>query len=140
MRGLFPAGGRSGRRRRTGGVPRGDLVGQAEHDHESPSWLFTTSRTLAEDVMKRMPALIESLEGKRGTPRNRPPFPVTHGYLGAPTVVNNVETFAASSLIAKNGGAWYAGLGTEKSAGTKILCVSGDCMRCPHARHSVSGA
>jgi [NiFe] hydrogenase diaphorase moiety large subunit len=74
-------------------------------------------------------ALIESLEGKRGTPRNRPPYPVTHGYLGQPTVVNNVETFAACSLIARNGGAWYAGLGTEKSAGTKILCVSGDCSR-----------
>jgi [NiFe] hydrogenase diaphorase moiety large subunit len=74
-------------------------------------------------------ALIESLEGKRGTPRNRPPYPVTQGYLGQPTVVNNVETFAACSLIARNGGAWYAGIGTEKSAGTKILCVSGDCSR-----------
>ena len=74
-------------------------------------------------------ALIESLEGKRGTPRNRPPFPVTCGYLGHPTVVNNVETFAAAALIAKNGGAWYATIGTAKSAGTKILCVSGDCAR-----------
>ncbi len=74
-------------------------------------------------------ALIESLEGKRGTPRNRPPFPVTHGYLGLPTVVNNVETFAAASLIARNGGAWYSAIGTGKSAGTKILCVSGDCSR-----------
>jgi len=72
-------------------------------------------------------ALIESLEGKRGTPRNRPPYPVTHGYLGQPTVVNNVETFAASALIARNGGAWYSRIGTAKSAGTKILCVSGDC-------------
>jgi len=74
-------------------------------------------------------ALIESLEGKRGTPRNRPPFPVTSGYLGQPTVVNNVETFAAASLIAKNGGAWYSAIGTGQSAGTKILCVSGDCAR-----------
>jgi [NiFe] hydrogenase diaphorase moiety large subunit len=74
-------------------------------------------------------ALIESLEGKRGTPRNRPPFPVTHGYLGQPTVVNNVETFAASCLIAQRGGAWYAGIGTGASAGTKILSVSGDCAR-----------
>lgn len=72
-------------------------------------------------------ALIESLEGKRGTPRNRPPFPVTHGYLNQPTVVNNVETFAATSLISLNGGAWYAGIGTETSSGTKILSVSGDC-------------
>ena len=74
-------------------------------------------------------ALIESLEGKRGTPRNRPPFPVTHGYLDQPTVVNNVETFAACCLIAQRGGAWYAGIGTEASAGTKILSVSGDCAR-----------
>ncbi len=74
-------------------------------------------------------ALIESLEGKRGTPRNRPPFPVTHGYLDQPTVVNNVETFAASCLVALRGGAWYAGIGTSASAGTKILSVSGDCAR-----------
>jgi len=74
-------------------------------------------------------ALIESLEGKRGTPRNRPPFPVTHGYLDQPTVLNNVETFAASCLIAHGGGAWYAGIGTVKSAGSKILSVSGDCAR-----------
>ena len=74
-------------------------------------------------------ALIESLEGKRGTPRNRPPFPVTHGYLDQPTVVNNVETFAASCLVAHRGGAWYSGIGTSASAGTKILSVSGDCAR-----------
>ena len=72
-------------------------------------------------------ALIESLEGKRGTPRNRPPFPVTSGYLNQPTVVNNVETFAASTLVAVHGGAWYAAIGTDKSAGSKILSVSGDC-------------
>ncbi len=75
-------------------------------------------------------ALIESLEGKRGTPRNRPPYPVTHGYLNLPTAVNNVETFAAASLIALQGGEWYAGIGTEASSGTKILSVSGDC-ECP---------
>ncbi len=74
-------------------------------------------------------ALIESLEGKRGTPRNRPPFPVARGYLDQPTVVNNVETFAASCLVAHRGGAWYAGIGTSASAGTKILSVSGDCAR-----------
>jgi len=74
-------------------------------------------------------ALIESLEGKRGTPRNRPPFPVTHGYLDQPTVVNNVETFAASCLVALHGGDWYAAIGTSASAGTKILSVSGDCAR-----------
>ncbi len=74
-------------------------------------------------------ALIESLEGKRGTPRNRPPFPVTHGYLNQPTVVNNVETFAATCHIAIQGGAWFASIGTAKSSGTKIMSVSGDCAR-----------
>ena len=72
-------------------------------------------------------ALIESLEGKRGIPRNRPPFPVTRGYLGQPTVVNNVETFAAAARIALRGSAWFRAAGTEKSAGSKILSVSGDC-------------
>lgn len=74
-------------------------------------------------------ALIESLEGKRGNPRNRPPYPVTHGYLGCPTVVNNVETFLAASRIAYHGGAWFAEAGTTKSKGTKILSISGDCAR-----------
>ena len=74
-------------------------------------------------------ALLESLEGKRGTPRNRPPFPVTNGYLDQPTIVNNVETYAAAALIALNGGDWYASIGTKHSAGTKILSVSGDCAR-----------
>jgi [NiFe] hydrogenase diaphorase moiety large subunit len=74
-------------------------------------------------------SLIESLEGKRGTPRIRPPFPVESGYLGLPTVVNNVETFCAAAHIALNGGAWWAGIGTPKSTGTKIHSVSGDCER-----------
>jgi [NiFe] hydrogenase diaphorase moiety large subunit len=74
-------------------------------------------------------ALIESLEGKRGVPRNRPPYPVTHGYLGKPTVVNNVETFAAAAAIALRGGAWFASHGTAKSAGSKILSICGDCAR-----------
>ncbi|WP_434782679.1 NADH-ubiquinone oxidoreductase-F iron-sulfur binding region domain-containing protein [Ferrovum myxofaciens] len=72
-------------------------------------------------------ALIESLEGKRGVPRNRPPFPVTQGYLGQPTVVNNVETFVAAAHISLRSSAWFRAAGTEKSAGSKILSVSGDC-------------
>ena len=74
-------------------------------------------------------ALIESLEGKRGTPRIRPPFPVEQGYLGQPTVVNNVETYCAASHIAVQGGAWWAKMGTPQSTGTKIHSVSGDCER-----------
>jgi [NiFe] hydrogenase diaphorase moiety large subunit len=74
-------------------------------------------------------ALIESLEGRRGIPRNRPPFPVTHGYLQQPTTVNNVETFCAAALIAARGGEWYGGTGTAQSTGSKVLSVSGDCAR-----------
>ncbi|MBI5717675.1 MAG: NAD(P)H-dependent oxidoreductase subunit E [Burkholderiales bacterium] len=74
-------------------------------------------------------ALIESLEGKRGTPRIRPPFPVERGYLDQPTTVNNVETYCAAAQIAVHGGAWWAGIGTRKSTGTKIHSVSGDCER-----------
>ena len=74
-------------------------------------------------------ALIESLEGKRGTPRIRPPFPVEAGYLGQPTTVNNVETFCAATHIAVHGGEWWARIGTPQSTGTKIHSVSGDCER-----------
>ena len=74
-------------------------------------------------------ALIESLEGKRGIPRNRPPYPATHGYLQQPTVVNNVETLCAAALITLKGGDWYRAVGTARSAGTKLLSVAGDCAR-----------
>lgn len=74
-------------------------------------------------------ALIESLEGKRGAPRARPPFPVQCGYLGQPTLVNNVETLCCAARIMVEGGAWFAGLGTKDSTGTKLLSVSGDCER-----------
>jgi len=72
-------------------------------------------------------ALIESLEGKRGEPRDKPPFPVEKGYLNYPTVVNNVETLATIPKILKNGSDWFLNLGNKASAGTKILSVSGDC-------------
>ena len=74
-------------------------------------------------------ALIESLEGKAGRPRIRPPFPVTVGYKNQPTVVNNVETLCKATEIALHGGAWYEGFGTKQSTGTKILSVSGDVER-----------
>ena len=73
--------------------------------------------------------MIELLAGKPGRPRVRPPYPVTHGYLGRPTVVNNVETLCKATEIAIHGGAAYAGQGTKQSTGTKILSVSGDCER-----------
>jgi [NiFe] hydrogenase diaphorase moiety large subunit len=74
-------------------------------------------------------ALIESLEGKPGRPRIRPPFPSTRGYDGRPTVVNNVETLCRATEVILMGGARYAGLGTKQSTGTKLLSVSGDCER-----------
>ncbi len=74
-------------------------------------------------------ALINSIEGRRGNPRNRPPYPVTCGLWEQPTVVNNVESFVAATLIVRNGGAWFARFGTEKSKGSKLLSVSGDCER-----------
>jgi len=74
-------------------------------------------------------ALIESLEGHRGEPRNRPPFPVDTGYFGRPTVVNNVETFACAAAIMAKGAEWFAAIGTEKSTGPKLFSVSGDCAR-----------
>jgi [NiFe] hydrogenase diaphorase moiety large subunit len=74
-------------------------------------------------------ALLESLEGKRGIPRNRPPYPVTHGYKQKPTLVNNVETLAAAALVAKHGGGYWREVGTPTSAGTKVLSVSGDVAR-----------
>lgn len=72
-------------------------------------------------------ALIESMEGKRGEPRNRPPFPVQKGYMDKPTVVNNVETLCAVVKIIINGSLWYKAIGTRESAGTKMVSVSGDC-------------
>ncbi len=74
-------------------------------------------------------ALLESLAGKPGRPRIRPPFPVTHGYLGRPTVVNNVETLCQATEVAIHGGAAFAGQGTKNSSGSKLLSVSGDCER-----------
>ncbi|MBW8001230.1 MAG: NADH-quinone oxidoreductase subunit NuoF [Planctomycetes bacterium] len=70
-------------------------------------------------------ALIASLEGQRGMPRPRPPFPAHKGYLDKPTNINNVETLANVPLIIKNGAKWYSDIGTEKSKGTKIFALAG---------------
>ncbi len=74
-------------------------------------------------------ALIESLEGHRGEARNRPPFPVNTGFNGMPTIVNNVETFAWAAAIFARGLEWFKSVGTEKSAGPKMLSISGDVER-----------
>ena len=70
-------------------------------------------------------ALMESLEGKKGQPRFKPPFPANYGLYGKPTTVNNVETLASVPVILEKGAKWFAGLGTEKSGGTKIFSVTG---------------
>jgi [NiFe] hydrogenase diaphorase moiety large subunit len=72
-------------------------------------------------------ALINSLEGKRGNPRLRPPFPVERGYLDQPTVVDNVETFWSAAHIAVHGAEWFSRVGNAQSAGTRLLSISGDC-------------
>jgi len=74
-------------------------------------------------------SLLESLEGKRGSPRDRPPFPTERGYLGQPTAIDNVETLVCAARIIEKGAAWFAGFGTKQSTGTKLMCVSGDCQR-----------
>jgi len=75
-------------------------------------------------------ALLESLEGKRGQPRLRPPFPPSYGLFGKPTVVNNVETFTNIPMIILNGADWYKSMGTEDTAGVKIFSLSG-CVNKP---------
>jgi [NiFe] hydrogenase diaphorase moiety large subunit len=111
-------------RRRTEGLLGQDILGQAGFDFDIEIHLGAGAYICGEES-----ALIESLEGKRGVTRKRPPFPVTSGFKDRPTVVNNVETFLAAARVVQWGGYWLRGEGTDKSAGSKILSVSGDCAR-----------
>jgi len=70
-------------------------------------------------------ALLESLEGKKGQPRIKPPFPANTGLYGSPTTINNVETIAVSPTICRRGADWFAGFGRENNTGTKVFCISG---------------
>ena len=70
-------------------------------------------------------ALLESLEGKKGQPRLKPPFPAGVGLYGCPTTVNNVETIAVTPTIIRRGGNWFNSLGRDKNSGTKVFCISG---------------
>jgi len=74
-------------------------------------------------------ALLESLEGKKGQPRLRPPFPALHGLYGCPTAVNNVETIAVVGTILRRGASWFAGFGRANNAGTKVISLSGHLNR-----------
>ncbi|MFN7569998.1 MAG: NAD(P)H-dependent oxidoreductase subunit E [Betaproteobacteria bacterium] len=111
-------------RRRAAGLLGASICGEAGFDFD-----IEVSLGAGAYVCGEASALVESLEGKRGVPRNRPPHLVERGYLGHPTVVNNVETLAAAALIALHGGDGYASIGTAQSAGSKLLSVSGDCAR-----------
>lgn len=112
------------RRRREQGLLGPNVLGHKGFDFDIEIHLGAGAYVCGEES-----ALIESLEGKPGKPRIRPPFPVEQGYKGCPTTVNNVETLAAAALIALKGGDWYRAIGTAKSAGTKLLSISGDCAR-----------
>ena len=74
-------------------------------------------------------ALMESVEGKRAMPRYRPPFPAAYGVWGKPSNINNIKTLAYVPEIVARGGEWFAGIGTERSKGTAILCLSGTIER-----------
>jgi len=112
------------RRRRAAGLLGSTIQGRVGFDFDIDIHMGAGAYVCGEES-----SLIESLEGRRGTPRIRPPFPVEQGYLGHPTIVNNVETFCAVGHIARHGGAWWADIGTAQSTGTKIHSVSGDCQR-----------
>ena len=111
-------------RRRHGGLLGADILGAGSFTFDIEIRMGAGAYVCGEET-----ALIESLEGHRGEPRNRPPFPVNTGFLGQPTVVNNVETLASVSAILANGAAWFKAIGTEKSAGFKLFSVSGDCAQ-----------
>lgn len=111
-------------RRRAEGLLGRDILGEPGFEFDIEIHLGAGAYICGEES-----ALIESLEGKRGITRKRPPFPVTHGYLDRPTVVNNVETFLAAARVVERGGYWFRAEGTDKSAGSKILSVSGDVTR-----------
>jgi [NiFe] hydrogenase diaphorase moiety large subunit len=110
-------------RRREGLLGRG-ICGKQGFDFDIRIQLGAGAYICGEET-----ALINSCEGRRGDPRNRPPFPAQHGYLGRPTSVNNVETLCCAARILEMGSGWFSSIGTSGSTGTKLLSVSGDCRR-----------
>ncbi|MCA3012150.1 MAG: NAD(P)H-dependent oxidoreductase subunit E [Myxococcaceae bacterium] len=111
-------------RRRAAGLLGRDVLGERGFDFDVEVHLGAGAYVCGEET-----ALLESLEGRRGVPRHRPPFPVTRGYLGRPTIVNNVETFADVAVVFGHGVEAWRGLGTGASSGSKLLSVSGDVAR-----------
>ena len=109
------------RRRRNG------LLGQSVCGREGFNFDIRIQLGAGAYVCGEESSLIESLEGKRGAPRDRPPYPVQKGYMDQPTAVNNVETLCAAARVLEKGGEWFAKIGSQESTGTKLLSVSGDC-------------
>jgi [NiFe] hydrogenase diaphorase moiety large subunit len=110
--------------RREAGLLGANILGKAGFDFDIEIRMGAGAYVCGEET-----ALIESLEGQRGEPRNRPPFPVNTGFMDHPTTVNNVETFAWVPCILVKGSDWFKKIGTEKSDGLKLLSVSGDCEK-----------
>ncbi len=108
--------------RRADGLLGRDILGHAGFDLDIRIQMGAGAYICGEEG-----ALISSCEGLPGEPKTRPPYPVTRGYLGCPTVVNNVETFSHVARIMDRGAAWFHAIGTASSHGTKVFSVSGDC-------------
>jgi [NiFe] hydrogenase diaphorase moiety large subunit len=108
--------------RRKSGLLGANILGRAGFDFEIRIQLGAGAYICGEES-----ALLESLEGKRGAPRDRPPFPTERGYLAQPTAIDNVETFACVARIMERGALWFTSMGTSESTGSKLLCIAGDC-------------
>ena len=111
-------------RRREDGLLGHNIMGKQGFNFDIRIQLGAGSYVCGEET-----ALISSCEGTRGDPKNRPPFPAQKGYLGYPTVVNNVETLACVTMILDEGPATFSEYGTAQSSGTKLLSIAGDCTR-----------
>jgi [NiFe] hydrogenase diaphorase moiety large subunit len=109
-------------RRRAAGLLGRDILGKTGFRFDIRIQLGAGAYVCGEET-----ALLSSCEGKAGDPKTRPPFPAQKGYLGMPTVINNVETYCAAARIIENGPGWFTSMGTQGSAGTKVFSVSGDC-------------
>lgn len=109
-------------KRRAAGLLGRDVLGKSGFKFDIRIQLGAGAYVCGEET-----ALLSSCEGKAGDPKTRPPFPAQKGYLGMPTVINNVETYCAAARIIENGPGWFTSMGTQASAGTKVFSVSGDC-------------
>lgn len=108
---------------------RRGLLGKGLLGHDDFGFEVTIRMGAGAYICGEETSLISSVEGQRGDPKLRPPFPAQKGYLASPTAVNNVETLCCVPRILEEGPAWFAAIGTDRSKGTKAFSVSGDCTR-----------